>query len=64
MFPGRDLIKEDSTDARKVRTRCHFRGLKVKTYTAQKNNFGIEGVPQVILSNRGEVRSLLKIKRH
>ena len=61
MFPGRDLIKEDSTDARKVRTRCHFRGLKVKTYAAQTDNFGIEGGPKVILSNRGEALSLLKI---
>jgi hypothetical protein len=64
MFPGTDLIKEDSTDARKVRMRCHFRGLKGKMYAAQTDNFGIEGRSKVILSNIGEVRSLLKIQRH
>ena len=64
MFPGRDLIKEDSTDARKVRMRCHFRGLNVKKYAAQTDNSGIEGGPKVVLSNRGEVLILLKIQRH
>jgi len=41
-----------------------LQGLKVTTYAAQTDNFGREGGPKAILSNRGEVRSVLKIKCH